>query len=62
MCTWKTTLCAGKNGACQTEIERIRVIDCGEHHADDADETTWQVERSGTCQSCAYPSPPDSDG
>ncbi|KAH9903807.1 hypothetical protein F4778DRAFT_735627 [Xylariomycetidae sp. FL2044] len=61
MCVWLKVLCTGKNNRCQNEIRRTVDDDCGEHHSDMAEETTWRVIREGVCASCEYPSPPDSD-
>ncbi|KAH7464165.1 hypothetical protein FOMA001_g17895 [Fusarium oxysporum f. sp. matthiolae] len=58
ICTWKKTLCTGKGGTCQEELSRERDTNCGRTCAA-LDATGWVQE--GTCASCKYATPPDSD-
>ncbi|KAI1089509.1 hypothetical protein F5B19DRAFT_372833 [Rostrohypoxylon terebratum] len=61
MCVWKKTLCVGRSGTCQHEFSRYRETDCGNHHDDMSASTSWILVREGTCVSCLYPTPPDTD-
>jgi len=60
MCVWIKILCTGRGGTCQVEFKREIHENCG-GDCDEDSATSWVVEREGTCTSCVYPSPPDSD-
>lgn len=60
MCTWKKTLCTGKNGTCQSDMKREPDVKCPEGNCDDSQATGWTVLRVGTCAACKYVTPPDS--